>query len=104
MINDEFEDNKPVNEEAKKAKDLEQLQKEENEEIMPSDSIVLLNKKETCMVEIWKDGKKDCTIRVIDIWYNSDEENVEGYNVWTDNSKVSHKIEVARDINQLKRK
>ena len=56
---------------------------------MPSDSIALLNKKETCMVEIWKDGKKDCTIRVIDIWYNSDEESAKGYNVWTDNLEVS---------------
>ena len=41
------------------------------------------------MVEVWKDGKKDRTIGVIDIWYNSDEENTEGYNVWTDSSKVS---------------
>ena len=55
------------------------------EEIMPSDGFELLNRKETCMVEIWKDGKKDRTIGVIDIWYNSDEENVEGYNVWIDN-------------------
>ena len=41
------------------------------------------------MVEVWKNGKKDRTVRVIDIWYNSDEENIEGYNVWTDNSEVS---------------
>ena len=41
------------------------------------------------MVEVWKDEKKDRTIGVIDIWYNSDEENTEGYNVWTDNLKVS---------------
>ena len=41
------------------------------------------------MVEVWKYGKKDRTIRVIDIWYNSDEENTKGYNVWTDNSEVS---------------
>ena len=41
------------------------------------------------MVKVWKDGKRDCTIRVIDIWYNSDEENAEGYNVWTDNPEVS---------------
>ena len=38
---------------------------------------------------MWKDGKKDRTIGVIDIWYNSDEENTEGYNVWTDNSEVN---------------
>ena len=41
------------------------------------------------MVEVWKDGKKDRTIGVIDIQYNSDEENAEGYNVWTDSLKVS---------------
>ena len=41
------------------------------------------------MVEVWKDGKKDHTIRVIDIWYNSDEENAERYNIWTDSSEVS---------------
>ena len=56
---------------------------------MPSDSIVLLNKKETCMVEKWKDGKKNRTIGVIDIWYNSNEENAEGYSVWIDNPEVS---------------
>ena len=56
---------------------------------MPSNGIELLNKKETCMVEVWKDEKKDCTIGVINILYNSDEENTEGYNVWTDNSKIS---------------
>ena len=52
---------------------------------MLPDSIEPLNSKETCMVEVWKNGKKDRTIEVIDIWYNSDEENTEGYNVWTDN-------------------
>ena len=40
------------------------------------------------MVEVWKNGKKDRTIGVIDIWYNSDEENKEGYNVWTDNQEA----------------
>ena len=55
---------------------------------MPFDGFELLNRKETCMVDVWKDGKKDRTIRVIDIWYNSDEENTEGYNVWSDNSEV----------------
>ena len=49
---DESEDDKPVNEEDKKAKNLEQSQKEEKEEIMPSNSVELLNKKETCMVEV----------------------------------------------------
>ena len=71
---DEFDD-KPANEEEKKAEDAEQPQKEIEEEIMPSNGVKLLNRKETCMVEVWKDGKKDRTIRVIDIWYNSDEEN-----------------------------
>ena len=56
---------------------------------MLPDSIEPLNRKETCMVDVWKNGKKDHTIGVIDIWYNSDEENTEGYNVWTDNQKVS---------------
>ena len=42
---------------------------------MPSDSVELLSRKETCMIEVWKDGKKDHTIEVIDIWYNSYEEN-----------------------------
>ena len=27
------------------------------------------------MIEVWKDGKRDRTIGVIDIWYNSDEED-----------------------------
>ena len=48
---------------------------------MLPDSIESLNRKETCIVEVWKNGKKDRTIGVIDIWYNSDEENTEGYNV-----------------------
>ena len=86
---DEFDDEKPVSEEEKKAEDTEQSEKEIEEEIMPSDGFELLNRKEICMVEVWKDGKKDRTIGVIDIWYNSDEENAEGYNVWTDSSKVS---------------
>ena len=78
---DEFDDDEPVNEEEKKAENTEQPQKEIEEEIMPSGGFELLNKKETCMVEVWKDGKKDRTIGVIDIWYNSDEENTEGYNM-----------------------
>ena len=56
---------------------------------MPSDGFELPNRKETCMVEVWKDGKKDRTIGVIDIWYNSDKENTKEYNVWTNNSEVS---------------
>ena len=56
---------------------------------MPTDGFELQGRKETCMVEVWKDGKRDQTIRVIDIWYNSDEENTEGYNVWADNPEVS---------------
>ena len=56
---------------------------------MPSDSIELLGRKETCTVEVWKNGKRDRTIGVIDIWYNSDEENVERHNVWMDNPEVS---------------
>ena len=84
---DEFDDDELVNEEEKKVENIEQSKKE-MEEFMPSNGIELLNRKEICMVEVWKDGKKDHTIRVIDIWYNSDEENVEGYNVWTNSSKV----------------
>ena len=86
---DEFDDEKQVNEEEKKTEDIEQPQKEIEKEIMPYDGFELLNSKETCIVEVWKNGKKDHTIGVIDIWYNSDEENVEGYNGWTDNSKIS---------------
>ena len=56
---------------------------------MPTDSFELPGRKEICMVEVWKDGKRDRTIRFIDIWYNSDEENAEGYNVWDDNPEVS---------------
>ena len=62
---DEFDDEKPVSEKEKKNKDAEQLQKEIEEEIMPFDGFELLNSKETCMVEVWKDRKKDRTIRVI---------------------------------------
>ena len=86
---DEFEDDEPISEGDKKAEKAEQSQKEVKEEIMPSDSVELLSKNDTCMVEVWKDGKRDRTIGVIDIWYNSNEENTEGYNVWIDNPKVS---------------
>ena len=71
---DEFDDDELVNEEEKKAENIEQSEKE-IEEIMPPNGVELLNRKETCMVEVWKDGKKDRIIGVIDIWYNSDEEN-----------------------------
>ena len=56
---------------------------------MPTNSFELLGRKETCMIEVWKNEKKDRTIGVIDIWYNSDKENTEGYNVWADNPEVS---------------
>ena len=56
---------------------------------MPPNGVELLNRKETCIVEVWKDGKKDHTIRVIDIWYNFDKENAGGYNVWADSLEVS---------------
>ena len=85
---DEFDDDELVNEEEKKAENIEQSEKE-IEEIMPPNGVELLNRKETCMIEVWKDGKKDRTIGVIDIWYNYDEENAEGYNVWTNSSEVS---------------
>ena len=78
MGGDEFKDDESVSEEAKKVENAEQMQKEVNKEILPYDSLKLMGRKETCMVEVWKDGKRDQTIRVIDIWYNSDEENTEG--------------------------
>ena len=86
---DEFDDDQPGSKEDKKIKDNEQSQEEAKEELMPYDSNEPLNRKETCMVEVWKDGKKDHTIGVIDIWYNSDKENTEGYNIWTDNQEVN---------------
>ena len=61
-------DEKPVNEEEKKAENIKHSQEEVEEEIMPSNGVELLNRKETYMVEVWKDGRKDHTIRVIDIW------------------------------------
>ena len=64
---DEFDDDKPVSEEDEKNEDTKQPQEEAKEEIMPSDRIEQLNRKETCMVEVWKDGKKDRTIGVINI-------------------------------------
>ena len=71
---DEFDDDDLVNEEEKKVENIKQSEKE-IEEIMPPNGVELLNRKETYMVEVWKDGKKDRTIGVIDIWYNSNEEN-----------------------------
>ena len=52
---DEFDDNEPVSEEDKKAESTEQPQKEEKQEIMPSDSVEPLSSKKTCMVGVWKD-------------------------------------------------
>ena len=49
---DEFEDDEPVSKKDKKIGDTEQPQKEVEEEILPSDNVELLNRKETCMVEI----------------------------------------------------
>ena len=56
------------------------------------------------MVEVWKDGKKDRTIGVIDIWYNSDEENIKGYNVWTDSSEVSQVTRSGKDYKPVEKK
>ena len=72
---DEFDDDKSMSEKDKKTEDTENSQKEIKEELMPYDSNEPLNRKETCMVEVWKDEKKDRTIGVIDIWYYSDKEN-----------------------------
>ena len=52
---DEFEDDGPVSEKEKKAENTEQPQKEEKEEIMPSDNVEPQGSKETNTVEIWKD-------------------------------------------------
>ena len=52
---EEFDDDEPVSEENKKTENTEQLQKEKNKEIMPSDSVEPLSRKETCTVEVWKD-------------------------------------------------
>ena len=100
---DEFDDDEQVNEEEKKAENIEQSEKE-IEEIMPPNGVELLNRKETCMVEVWKDGKKDHTIGVIDIWYNSDEENAEGYNVWTDSSEVSQVTRSGKSYKPIEKK
>ena len=71
---------------------------------MPPNGVELLNRKETCMVEVWKDGKKDHTIGVIDIWYNSDKENTEGYNVWTNSSEVSQVTRSGKGYKQVEKK
>ena len=52
---DEFDDNEPVSEEDKKAENTEQPQKEEKQEIIPSDSVEPWSSKETYTVEVWKD-------------------------------------------------
>ena len=51
---DKFDDDEPVNEEEKKAENIEQFEKE-IKEIMPPNGVELLNRKETCMVEVWKE-------------------------------------------------
>ena len=56
------------------------------------------------MVEVWKDRKKDCTIGVIDIWYNFDEENAEEYNIWTDSSEVSQVTKSDKGYKPVKKK
>ena len=56
------------------------------------------------MVEVWKDGKKDRTIEVINIWYNSNKENIEGYNVWTDNSEVSQVTKSGKGYKPVEKK
>ena len=72
---DEFDDDKPASKEDQKIEDSKQPQEKAKEEIMPSDRNRPLNKKETYMVEVWKDEKKDRMIGVIDIWYNFDKED-----------------------------
>ena len=52
---DEFDDNEPVSEEDKKAESTKQPQQEKKEEILPSDNVEPLSRKETCTVEVWKD-------------------------------------------------
>ena len=52
---DEFDDAEPVSEENKKAENTEQPQKEEKQDIMPSDSVEPPSSKETYTVEVWKD-------------------------------------------------
>ena len=47
----EFDDDELVNKEEKKAKNIEQSEKE-IEEIMPPNGVELLNRKEKCMVEV----------------------------------------------------
>ena len=71
---------------------------------MPYDRIEPLNRKETYMVEVWKDGKKDRTIGVIDIWYNSDEENTEGYNVQIDNQEVNQVTRIGKSYKPIEKK
>ena len=51
---DEFDDNEPVSEEDKKDENTEQPQKEEKQEIMPSDNVEQLRSKEAYTVGVWK--------------------------------------------------
>ena len=71
---------------------------------MPSDNIELMSRKETYMIEVWKDGKKDRIIKFIEIWYNFDEENTEEYNVWTDNSEVSEVTRSGKGYKSVEKK
>ena len=48
----EFDDDEPVNEEEKKAENIEQFEKE-IEDIMPPNGVELLNRKETCGPHNW---------------------------------------------------
>ena len=100
---DEFDD-KPASKEDQRTEDTEQSQEEAKEEIILSDNNMSLNRKETCMVEVWKDGKKDRTIGVIDIWYNSNEENIKGYNIWTDNQEVSQVTRSGKGYKPIEKK
>ena len=52
---DEFEDDGSVSEEDKKAENTEQPQKEEKQEIMPSDNVEPLSSRKACMVGVRKD-------------------------------------------------
>ena len=52
---DEFDDNKLVSEEDKKDENTEQPQKEEKQEIIPSDNVEQLRSKEAYTVGVWKD-------------------------------------------------
>ena len=56
------------------------------------------------MVEVWKDRKRDWFVRVIDILYNSNEENIKGYNVWVDNQEVNQVTRSGKGYNLVEKK